>query len=341
VKTLRLAVIGTGVMGSYYARILKEMRGVDLVAVCGRSAAPVEKLSRSLGATGYVDGRYDKMLAEHSGLDAVVIATPDGEHLAPLRASVAAGCHILIEKPLGVNAGEAADMVALCQKAGRLMMVCHHMRFDPRYHALANLVRQGTIGTVINVHARRNPATSSPQRIKGRVPAAYWVGVHDIDLVHWITGQRATKVYAKSTGTSLAALGVDDCVVSTITLADGSLFTIENSWATPRTQGKPKSFLMAVRGTEGTAEVDAYEHGFNCYTVSGAPNPDGDILYFPSIHGRATGVYRDMIDHFIDCVSTGRTPVVTGVDGLAAVRVADAIIRSLKSRGEVDVEWGS
>lgn len=340
-KALRVAVVGTGVMGSWYARILKETRGVDLVAVCGRSAAPVEKLSQALGTAAYVDGRYDRLLADHPGLDAVVIATPDGEHLAPLKASVAAGCHILIEKPLGTNAGEATQMVATARAAGRTMMVCHHMRFDPRYQALANVVKDGTLGRVINVHARRNPAATSPQRIKGRVPAAYWVGVHDIDLVHWITGQRAMKVYSKSTGKSLEALGVDDCVVSTITLADGSLFTIENSWATPRTQGKPKSFLMAVRGTKGTAEVDAYEHGFNCYTASGAPNPDGDVLYFPVLHGRAAGVYRDMIDHFIDCVSTGRAPAVGGEDGLAAVRVADAIMRSLAAGAEVNVEWQS
>jgi UDP-N-acetylglucosamine 3-dehydrogenase len=336
---MRVAVIGTGVMGSYYARLLKEMRGVDLVAICGRSAGPVEKLSRALNVQGYADGKYKQLLAEHPGLDAVVIATPDGEHLGPLRASVDAGCHILIEKPLGVNTREAKEMVEAAHAAGKLMMVCHHLRFDPRYYALAKLVREGTIGKVINIHARRNPAASSPQRIKGRVPAAYWVGVHDIDLVHWITGQRAMKVFARGTGTSLGALDVDDCVVSTITLADGSLFTIENSWATPRTQGKPKSFLMAVRGTEGVAEVDAYEHGVNVYTATSAPNPDAEVLYFPDLHGRATGVYRDMMDHFIDCVSTGRTPAVTGTDGLAAVRVADAITRSLEAGNEVNVGW--
>lgn len=340
-NSIRVAVIGIGAMGSYYARLLKEMRGVDLVAVCGRSPSPVEKLSQDLHVVGYADGKYEQLLADHPGLDAVVIATPDGAHLGPLKASVDAGCNILIEKPLGVNAQEAAQMVAAAQAGGKLMMVCHHLRFDPRYYALAKLVHQGTIGKVINVHARRNPAATSPQRIKGRVPAAYWVGVHDIDLVHWITGQRAVKVFAKRTGTSLGALGVDDCVVSTITLQDGSLFTLENSWATPRTQGKPKSFLMAVRGTEGVAEVDAYEHGLNVYTAMSAPNPDGDVLYFPVLHGRATGVYRDMMDHFIDCVSTGKTPAVTGADGLAAVRVADAIMHSLETGNEVTVGWPS
>lgn len=338
-NSLRVAVIGTGAMGSFYARLLKEMRGVDLVAICGRSPAPLEKLSQALGTPGYANGKYEQLLAEHPGLDAVVIATPDGAHLEPLKASLNAGCHILMEKPLGVNAQEAEEMVAAARTAEKLLMVCHHMRFDPRYYALANQVQQGAIGKVINVHARRNPAATSPQRIQGRVPAAYWVGVHDIDLVHWITGQRAVKVFSKSTGTSLNALGVDDCVVSTITLQDGSLFTLENSWATPRTQGKPKSFLMALRGTEGVAEVDAYEHGLNLYTATGAPNPDADILYFPVLHGRATGVYRDMMDHFIDCVSTGKTPAVTGADGLAAVRVADAITRSLKTGTEVNVLW--
>ncbi|MDB5522284.1 MAG: oxidoreductase [Rhizobium sp.] len=336
---MRIAVIGTGVMGSFYARVLNEMRGVDLVAICGRSPAPVEKLSQALNVQGYANGQYDQLLADHPNLDAVVIATPDGEHLGPLKASVAAGCHILIEKPLGVNAREAAEMTAAAEAGGKFLMVCHHLRFDPRYYALAKLVRQGTIGKVINIHARRNPAAGSPQRINGRVPAAYWVGVHDIDLVHWITGRRAVRVISKSTGTSLGALGVDDCVVSTITLDDGTLFTMENSWATPRTQGKPKSFLMAVRGTEGVAEVDAYEHGVNVYTATSAPNPDGEVLYFPDLYGRATGVYRDMMDHFVDSVTTGKAPVVSGADGLAAVRVADAIVRSVETGTEVDVEW--
>ena len=107
---LRAAVIGTGVMGSFYARLLKEMRAVDLVAICGRRPAPVEKLSQALNVQGYANGKYDQLLAEHPDLDAVVIATPDGEHLEPLKASVEAGCHILIEKPLGTNAREAAEM---------------------------------------------------------------------------------------------------------------------------------------------------------------------------------------------------------------------------------------
>lgn len=338
-KSLRLAVIGTGVMGSYYAKILTQTRGVDLVAVCGRRPAPVEKLSTELGVPGYSEGNYEQLLADHPNLDAVVIATPDGEHLGPVKSSLAAGAHILVEKPLGVNAAEAVEMVAAARQAGKTMMVCHHMRFDPRYYNLARLVREGAVGKVINVYARRNPASVSPQRISGRVPAAYWVGVHDIDLVHWITGQRAMRVFSKSSGSSLSDLGVDDCVVSTITLVDGSLFLLENSWATPRTQGRPKSFLMAIRGTEGTAEVDAYEHGLTAYSASAVRSPDGEVLYFPDLYGRATGVYRDMMDHFIECVTTGRAPVIPGEDGLAAVRVADAIMRSLATGQEVDVEW--
>ena len=63
-NSIRVAVIGIGAMGSYYARLLKEMRGVDLVAVCGRSPSPVEKLSQDLHVVGYADGKYEQLLAD-------------------------------------------------------------------------------------------------------------------------------------------------------------------------------------------------------------------------------------------------------------------------------------
>jgi predicted dehydrogenase len=172
------------------------------------------------------------------------------------------------------------------------------------------------------------------------VAAPYWVGVHDIDLVHWITGKRCVKVFAKSAGSSMRDLGVDDCILSTITLEDGSLFLLENSWATPPTGGNPRSFLMSVRGSKGVGEVEAYQHGFSVYTSNGdVISNSGQIQFFPDLYGRATGIYRDMIEHFLDRVRAGEEPVITGEDGLAAVRVADAIMESLRAGQEVEVSW--
>lgn len=336
---LRVAVIGLGVMGECYARLCLQNRLVELVAVCGWRAERVEPISRALGVPGYADGDHQRMFSEHGAIDAVIVATPDDAHLASAKAALAAGAHVLVEKPLGIDATEAKEIVDQAAVAGKMLMVCHHLRFDPRYHRLAQAVRAGSLGKVINVYARRNPAATSAERIGGRVHAAYWVGVHDIDLVHWITGQRAVKVFAKATGSSLDHLGVDDCVVSTITLADGALFLLENSWATPQTQGNPRSFLMTIRGSRGIGEVEAYEHGLSIYTPEATANLGGDVLYFPAVHGRAIGVYRDMVDHFLDCVATGREPAVQGEDGWAAVVVADAIMRSLRSEREVSIEW--
>jgi predicted dehydrogenase len=338
-NTLRVAVVGVGVMGTHYARIVDQLRGVELVAVCGRSRAPVERLAGELGVAGFADEAVEAMLRSHAPVDAVIIATPEDAHLAPARAALAAGAHILVEKPLAGNASGAAEIVELAARHDRQLMVCHHLRFDPRYHELARAVRAGTVGTVVNVSARRNPAATSATRIGGRVPAAYWIGVHDIDLVHWITGQRVVKVVSRATGRSLAHLGVDDCVVSTMTLADGALFVLENSWATPVTQGNPRSFALAVRGTAGVGEVEAYEHGLAIYTEHSMPALGAEVMFFPHVHGRYVGMYRDMIEHFLDCVTGGGTPAVTGDDGWAAVKVADAIVESLATGQEIEVAW--
>ena len=336
---VRVAVIGIGVMGSFYARIVKESRGAELVAICGRSEGPVERAAKDLDVPAYANGSYGALFRKHE-VDAAIIATPESEHVGPTVAALEAGAHVLVEKPLGSNAGEATKIVELAKQHDRLLMVCHHLRFDPRYYELKRAVDEGGLGRVINVYARRNPAASSPGRIAGRVTAPYWVGVHDIDLVHWITGKRSIKVFAKASGRSLDALGVDDCIVSTITLDDGSLFVLENSWATPPTNGNPRSFLMTLRGTEGIGEVEAYQHGFAAYTSDGdVIARSGQIQFFPDLFGRATGVYRDMIDHFLDRVVDGGPPAVSGQDGVAAVRVADAIVESLEQDREVEIPW--
>lgn len=339
-RKLRTAVIGIGVMGSFYARILKQSQAAELVAICGRSEERVHEASEELGVPGYSNSAYDALFRDQGDLDAVVIATPETEHLAPVQASLEAGANLLVEKPLGRDANEAKRIVELARTHDKLLMVCHHLRFDPRYYNLASAVREGRLGQIINVYARRNPASSSAGRIDGRVPAPYWVGVHDIDLVHWITGKRSAKVFAKASGSSLEGLGVDDCIVSTITLEDGSLFLLENSWATAPTGGNPRSFLMSIRGSEGVGEVEAYQHGFAVYGSNGEViSKSGEIQFFPDLFGRATGIYRDMIDHFLHCLRSGDEPPVSGSDGLAAVRVADAIMHSLERGEEVDVSW--
>jgi predicted dehydrogenase len=115
------------------------------------------------------------------------------------------------------------------------------------------------------------------------------------------------------------------------------LAVLENSWATPSLQGRPRAYVLDVRGAKGAAEVAGYETGAQLYTETTARPLD--TYYRMNLNGTWVGPYRDLVVHFFDALLTGQAPLITGEDGLASTLVADAIVRSLASGRTEDVEW--
>ncbi len=250
--------------------------------------------------------------------------------LEPVLAALEAGMHVCVEKPLATTVAEGEQMVARAREAGRLLMVGHTLRFQPQFIAMREAVAKGQIGRVLHFFARRNNPSSVRDRLGGRVSVAFFLGVHDIDAMLWAAQQPVIQVFAKAVP---GPQGVDDTILSILTFADGSLGLLENSWGMPEVMGRLRRFQFDVIGTHGVIEVYAHEQGIGIYTAHGATFPN--TLWLPEIHGRLGGVYRDQVAHFVDCVARGRTPACTGEEGLQAVRVAAAIMRSLQEGREV------
>ncbi len=332
-KKLGIAVVGMGLMGSHFARILSQLPQAELVAVCDLDAARSDKLATEVGAKAYSD--YREMLSSEPRVEAVVITVPDTHHLAPALCAIDMGKHVFIEKPLATTVAEARQICESAKSQGVTLMVGHYLRFDPRYVALHNAVTRGDVGDLISIYMRRNPSNNSVRRIDGRVSAAYWVGVHDIDIMNWITDLRPAKVVAREVRKGLTGMNVSECMVAIITLEDGTVALLENSWASPAVQGRPMSFMLEVRGDKGVVDLNAYEQGILVHTQSSLASPD--TLYFPSVHGILSGPYRDEMVHFIDCVFNGSRPAADGRDGLRAVIVADAIESSIHTTAEIDL----
>jgi predicted dehydrogenase len=291
-------------------------------------------VASELKVPGFAGGDYRGMLEKHPEIEAVFIATPDDDHLGPLEAAVAAGVQVCMEKPLAVDVGEAHEMVRLVREAGLMMMMCHTLRFDPRYVAMREAVVRGEIGPVSHIYARRNVPSDRVTRTRGRVNVAFWVGVHDIDMMHWVTGGRVVSVVSKKAeGFHSQAFGVEDCMLSLLTFENGIVASLENSWVCTPVVGRPMAAQFEVRGPAGIIDVATHEQGVGIYKGDVAVYPD--TQYAPVLHGRITGVYRDQIAHFIECVASGAEPVVTGEDGLAAVVVADALNRSVAEGREI------
>ena len=334
-RQVKAAVIGLGWMGSHYARIAAQAHNAQLLAVCDRSEERAQSLASELDVEGYTDART--MFRQHKDLEAVIIVTPEPAHFDPVCAAVEAGVHILLEKPVATVISEARQIVRMCRDAGLTLGICHHLRFDPRYAAVREAVAGGEVGDVIHLFARRNLPTWSPQHLSGRVEVTFWTGVHDIDMMNWIMGQRVVRVTARGRMNLLKDLGVHDVIVSILEYADGTLAVLENSWATPSLQGRPRAYVLDVRGTKGAAEVAGYETGAQLYTETAARPLD--TYYRMNLNGTWVGPYRDLAVHFFDALLTGQTPLITGEDGLASTLVADAIVRSLASGRTEAVEW--
>jgi len=335
VKRVKAAVIGLGWIGSVYARIVAQAHNAELVAVCDRSADKADPLAKELGAPAFTDARL--MFEAVKGIEAVIIATPEPAHFDPVRAAVDARVNILLEKPVATVMAEAREILRLTREAGLTLGVCHHLRFDARYAAVREAVASGDVGDIVHMYARRFLPTWSPQHLGGRVEITFWTGVHDLDMMNWIVGQRAVQVTARGRKNVLKDMGVHDVIVSIIEYADGTLAVLENSWATPTLQGRPRAFVLDVRGTKGAAEVSGYETGAQVYTERSARVVD--TFHRMNLNGRWIGAYRELVLDYFDAVRNGRQPLVRGEEGLASTLIADAILRSLASGRTEDVDW--
>lgn len=332
---INAVVIGLGWMGSHYARIVKQIHNANLIAVCDRSIDTASALGSELEVPAYTEAT--KMYQEHREINAAIIVTPEANHFEPVQQAVQAGVNILLEKPVAMDMGEARQIVNMCKDAGITLGVCHHLRYDPRYAAVRDAIAAGEIGDIVHLFARRNLVLWSPQHLKGRIEVTFWTGVHDIDMMNWMVGKKVVRVTARGRKEFLKQYNVHDVIVSILEYEDGTLAVLENSWATPSLQGRPRAFVIEVRGTKGAAEVAGYETGAQVFNeITARPL---DTYYRMNLNGTWVGPYRDLVVDYFDSLRLERKPLITGEDGLASTLIADAIVRSLESGKTELVEW--
>jgi predicted dehydrogenase len=336
IKPLGVAIIGLGRMGTLYARLVHESAMTRLIALCGRDQASNDALAEEYGVQKYGTQDIGAMLAAHPDIEAVIVATSEWAHVAPVLAALDAGKHVLVEKPMALSPAEANEMVQRTEQAGVHLMVCHSLRFDLRFAAARQAVATGAVGEILHLYARRNASPAAADRVIGRFPLAYWLMPHDIDMMLWTTNSPVQKVmaYSRSGGNQAA-----DFIIAMLTFASGAIGVIESSWGTPG-GGRLLNELFTVRGTAGAVEVVGNENGVAVYRAG--DNMTGiteypDTGYTPIIHDQVDGIFRRLLSHFAGVVRGQFPAVVTGYDGLAALRVAEAIDRSLTEGHEIEL----
>ncbi len=362
---LRVGVVGAGNIATLaHLPGLQRAPGARVVAICDRDIGRAEVAASRFGIEGVYDDH--RQMLERSALDALTIATPPAEHTPLALAAIEQGLHVLCEKPLSTNVGDAEAMVQGADRAGVVLAMNLHFRVMRESLALKAAIDAGHLGSVRYIHIRylRHgffPPTGSwvkDPAISGGGALAD-MGSHLIDLAMWLTGSRqATKVAShlhsiERGHRDTAARGIEEGedFASLRWLTDrGVVVTVECSWG----YFGPDESRIQVIGAHGGADVfvKAGRSGsFRFYSLSDdgrvteAPFPHGSLqdrgsaslavmTRGSSARGPRTGpnprsrLWFRTVASFVTAARGEGVPVASGRDGLVVQRIIEAAYAS-------------
>jgi predicted dehydrogenase len=322
--TLRVAVIGVGIMGHNHARVYWDMPDVELLGVADTEAQAVEAVARRYNTRGYSD--YRQLLDEQRP-DAVTIAVPTIDHLSVALHAIERGAHLLIEKPIAFSVEEGEQIIAAAEEAGVQLMVGHIERFNPAVIALKAHLAAGELGRVFQIDARRQGPF--PARVRD-VGVVIDLAVHDLDVMRYVSGSEIVRVYAETERRIHSTR--EDLLTGLVRLADGTVGTLTINWLTPT-----KIRELYVTGECGMFRVDYLTQDLYFFENATAGADGWEALHV--LRGVSEGrmirhvvakkePLRAEIEAFLAAVR-GEMPVpVTGADGLKALQLAQAVVAS-------------
>lgn len=330
---MKVAVVGAGFMGSLHARCVADNPLAELAGVVDLSPEHGKRLADGLD-TRFIPSAEDA-LAE--GIDTFIVALPDRHHVDTAVTLLEAGSSVLLEKPMADTLDGATRIAEAAKEGGGRLLVGHILRFDPRYAMAAEAVARGDIGDVVHVSAGRLGTRGIGLKLNGSSSVCFYIGVHDVDAIQWITGQPITRVYSRSVSKIMPQHGVnsEDAIFSTVDLADGAIGHLFFGWSRPDAGPFSIDGRFEIIGTEGTIEVDVRDHGFKIFGPDGYKIPDGQ--HWPEVNGHINGDLQAEVGHFLTAVHSGAPFVMRPDEAVRAVAVNDAILKSVESGEPQDV----
>jgi predicted dehydrogenase len=320
----RVAVVGTGVMGRNHARVLNELAGVDLVGVADSNVDAACQVAAHHSTRGY--GSLKELL-EKERPDAVTIAVPTENHHEAVLEALAAGCHVLVEKPIAATLAQADELVAAAKAAKRVLAVGHIERYNPAVLELKRRLDDGQLGRVYQFDAQR--LGPFPQRIRD-VGVVIDLATHDLDLMRFLTGSEIVRVYAETRRKVHTTR--EDMVSGLLRLADGSVGLLQINWLTPT-----KIRQMTVTGERGMFRADyltqdlffhenaeAAAHNWEQITMLRGVSEGSMVKY---VIQKREPLQSEFVA-FLKAVEGDSTGIVSGEDGSEALRLALAMIES-------------
>lgn len=329
---IRVAVIGLGAMGMKHLAVYNAMPDTEVVAIADLNVDHARQVSERFNNIPYFR-TYEELLATVK-VDAVAIAVPDAAHVPPVKAALAAGAHVLIEKPLATSLSDADEMIRYAKEQDRILMVNYTHRWVPAYYTAKQAIQTGDLGPIAMVYTKKNDPKSVVERwpwLKDSTPAAF-LSSHDIDLVRWYIGCEAKSVFARGYKRVLKReLGFDtwDCVQASVEFENGTIATFESCFIYPDKFPTCTDSYIQLTFEHGVIQMPRLSEGFELATDHAYELPKIGITV--DYDGNVQGAFRMAAEHFIHCIKTGEEPITSGWHARQVSEIVEGIHRSLNT----------
>jgi predicted dehydrogenase len=267
-------------------------------------------------------------LVAHNDIDAVFIVSANGAHLAETVAAAEAGKHVIVEKPMAVNAHEAEKMISVCEQRGVKLSVAHMIRLSPHAQRMREVVRSGMLGPITYARADfiydarlSHRAWLLDRRMAGGGPV-FDVGVHCLDTLRFVLDDEVVSVRAE-----LEPKPTDDQTEEVAEIAlrfsRGTIAAIHCSYRAPI---RRKQF--EVVGEDAILSAADFTIGETTLPMTVSLGSHDEPAKARVEHVEVPNLYVEEITHFSDCILTNREPILSGQNGLANQRILDQVLQS-------------
>jgi predicted dehydrogenase len=329
---ISLAVVGCGYWGPNLVRNFYSLANCQLKAMCDMREDRLKHLC-SLYPDVAALSEFRKVL-EIPGLNAVAIATPVRHHFALAKASLLAGKHTLIEKPMASSSAECEELIDIAEREGLILMIGHTFLYSAPVRRIADIIAKGDLGEIRYINSRR----LNLGLFQHDINVAWDLAPHDVSIILHLLGEFPVSV--NCSGNAHVTPKVEDVTNMSLTFSNQRFATIQSSWLEPR-----KVREMTIVGTKRMIVYDDLQthEKIRVYDVRVERPPHYDTFaefHYSYHYGDSYIPYiaqeeplKTECQHFLDCIEGSKLPMTPGEAGLKMVRILEAASASLKSNG--------
>jgi predicted dehydrogenase len=347
---LRVAIVGLGHLHPrFYMPIFAAVGRTKVVAAVEADKALRDAFCADFGVNGYPS--VEAMLGAEKP-DIAAIFLPHADCPAAAEACARAGVHLMVEKPMAASAEGAGRIVKAAKEHGVRLTTGYCWRMHPAAVELKRLVWSGVVGRVIGAEGRcaagrlqryiDGRASWMLQRARSGGGPMYNLGVHWIDLFRWMFEEEVVAASGENVKVN-TQYDIEDNSFALLRFAGGAIAALNISYTVPDNFPHGRDLYISVRGNQGVISwAPAYEGEKDVLLVcsdhpdfKGAPKRLSFEL--PPVKGYSGVMGLDYVKDFADAVLTGRPPAISGEDGVAALKVVEAVYRSAQEKRWVKV----